>query len=63
MDDIAKLVKEFKQEVREKAIDEFADMLRNHCMNRPNECYQNECPFGSDCCNINRIAEQLKGVK
>ena len=63
MDDIAKLVKEFKQEVREQAIDEFADMLRSHCMSRPNECYASECPFTSDGCFIERVAEQLKGEK
>ena len=27
MDDLAKLVKEFKQEVREKAIDEFVEKI------------------------------------
>ena len=32
MDDIAKLVKEFKQEVREKAIDEFAGRLKQKNM-------------------------------
>ena len=61
MTEMEKLVTEFKQEVREKAIDEFADMLREYCMNRPNECYASECPFTSDGCFIERIAEQLKG--
>ena len=50
MTEMEKLVKEFKQEVREKAIDEFAERIMEYCsmsdMNRK---------------MIEQIAEQLKG--
>ena len=58
MDDIAKLVKEFKQEVREKAIDEFAEKMKE----RVTIVFDN----GQEYINakwIEQIAEQLKGEK
>ena len=50
--------------VRNKAIDDFMNKLCDHCMQQTNECYNLECPFCTDGCDIVNISEQLKtGVK
>jgi hypothetical protein len=47
-----------------KAIDEYMNKLCNKCLDMKNECYQLECPFCDDGCDIVNIAEQMKaGVK
>ena len=43
-----------------KAIDEYMNALCDKCMDMKNECYQLECPFCSDGCDIVNIAERLK---
>ena len=48
------------EKVRNKAIDDYMNKLCNHCMQQKNECYELECPFCSDGCDIVKIAEQLK---
>ena len=53
MDDIAKLVKEFKQEVREKAIDEFVEKISVYGI----------YDYHGNKIDVFEIAEQLKGVK
>ena len=66
MDDIAKLVKEFKQEVREQAIDEFAEKLCDEV-----EYFTREIDgLKADLLTLDyfaelvlEIAEQLKGGK
>ena len=45
---------------RNKAIDDYMNKLCNHCMQQKNECYELECPFCTDGCDIVKIAEQLK---
>ena len=57
-------IKEFELdiiEIRNKAIDDYMNALCNKCLDMKNECYQLECPFCDDGCNIVNIAEQLKG--
>ena len=57
-------VKEFEldaKEIRNKAIDDYMNALCNKCLDMKNECYQLECPFCDDGCNIVNIAEQMKG--
>ena len=49
------------QEIRNKAIDDYMNELCNKCLDIKNECYQLECPFCDDGCNIVNIAEQMKG--
>ena len=51
-----------EQEIRNKAIDELANKLCEHCMQQTNECYKLECPFCTDGCDIINIVEQMKGV-
>ena len=49
-------------EERAKAIDEYLNLLCEHCMKQENVCYSQECPFvGTDGCEIIKIAEKLKG--
>ena len=55
MDDIAKLVQEFKQEVRAKAIDEFVEKAWELLGAEDSDIYARE--------TIMEIAEQLKGEK
>lgn len=43
------------------AIAEYMNELCDKCLDMKNECYQLECPFCSDGCDIVNIAEQLKG--
>lgn len=43
------------------AIQEYMTLLCEHCMQQKNECYNFECPFCTDGCDIIRIAEQMKG--
>ena len=43
-----------------KAIDDFMNKLCDHCMQQTNECYNLECPFCTDGCDIVNISEQLK---
>ena len=52
--------KEITISERNKAIDDYMNKLCNHCMQQKNECYELECPFCSDGCDIVKIAEQLK---
>ena len=54
MDDIAKLVKGFKQEVREKAIDEVFEFLKSKRDTR-------ELKVNLDDFEIRKYKEQLKG--
>jgi hypothetical protein len=58
MDDIAKLVQEFKQEVREKAIDEFAEQMKWEYRESIGTS-EREIHFA--CAVIEQVAEQLKG--
>jgi hypothetical protein len=44
-----------------KAIDEYMNALCDKCLDMKNECYQLECPFCGDGCDIVNIAEQMKG--
>jgi len=49
-------------EIRNKAIDEYLNLLCEHCMKQENVCYSPECPFaGTDGCEIIKIAERMKG--
>ena len=57
MDDIAKLVKEFKQEVREKAIDDFVKAIEKGYEGENKSCIYVSLLI------IEEIAEQLKGEK
>ena len=50
-----------KQEIRNKVIDEYMNALCDKCMDMKNECYQLECPFCDNGCDIVNIAEQMKG--
>ena len=43
------------------AIDDLVNALCDHCIQEKNECYNLECPFCDDGCDIVNIAEQLKG--
>ena len=54
-------LEDYKTEIRAKAIDDYMNALCNKCLDMKNECYQLECPFCDDGCNIVNIAEQLKG--
>lgn len=45
---------------RNKAIDDLMNALCDHCIQQKNECYNLECPFCDDGCDIVNIAEQLK---
>lgn len=57
-------IKEFEvdiQATRNKAIDEYMNALCDKCMDMKNECYQLECPFCDDGCDIVNIAEKMKG--
>lgn len=49
-----------EKEIRNKAIDEYMNALCDKCMDMKNECYQLECPFCDDGCDIVNIAEQMK---
>jgi hypothetical protein len=49
-----------EKEIRNKAIDDYMIALCDKCMDMKNECYQLECPFCSDGCEVVNIAEQLK---
>ena len=61
MDDIAKLVKEFKQEVREKAIDEFVEALYKKATDTKSIWDTDYGMIHYE--EIIKIAEQLKGEK
>lgn len=47
-------------EIRTDAIDEYMNKLCDKCIQQPNECWNLECPFADDECQIIKIAEQLK---
>lgn len=42
------------------AIDEYMNLLCEHCMLQKNSCDECECPFCSDDCDLIRIAEKLR---
>ena len=46
--------------IRNAAIDDYMNALCNKCLDMKNECYQLECPFCGDGCDIVNIAEQMK---
>lgn len=50
------------QAERNKSIDEYMNALCDKCLDIKNECYQLECPFCGDGCDIVNIAEKMKGV-
>lgn len=49
-----------RRQVRTEAIDEYMNKLCDKCIQQPNECWNLECPFADDECQIIKIAEQLK---
>lgn len=48
---------------RADAIEEYMNRLCDKCIQTPNECWNLECPFADDECQIVKIAEQLKELK
>ena len=46
--------------IRNKSIDEYMTALCDKCLDQKNECYQLECQFCDDGCDIVNIAEKLK---
>lgn len=50
-------------DARADAIDEYMNKLCDKCIQTPNECWNLECPFADDECQIIKIAEQLKDSK
>lgn len=50
-----------KQEIRNKAIDEFVEKLCEYCMKQTNCCNPLECPFCRYGCNVLNIANKMKG--
>jgi uncharacterized protein YwgA len=42
---------------------EYMRLLCEHCMQQKNECYNFECPFCTDGCDIINIAERMRGYK
>lgn len=56
-----KMILVMEQEIRNKAIDEYMTALCDKCLDMKNECYQLECPFCDDGCDIVNIAEKMKG--
>ena len=53
------LMKEYEKGYN-KAIDEYMNLLCEHCMEQENDCSNHECPFCTDGCDIVNIAERLK---
>lgn len=49
-----------KEDSYNKAINDYMNVLCDQCLDMKNECYQLECPFCSDGCDIVNIAQQLK---
>ena len=49
-----------EQEIRNKAIDEFAEKLCEYCMKQTNCCNPLECPFCRYGCNVQNIANKMK---
>ena len=49
-----------EQEIRNKAIDEFAEKLCEYCMKQTNCCNPLECPFCRYGCNVLNIANKMK---
>jgi len=48
------------KELRNKVINAYMYLLCEHCIQQKNECYNLDCPFCEDSCEIVNIAEQLK---
>lgn len=58
---VADLVESALKVGRNKAIDEFAEKLCEHCMQQTNCCNTLECPFCRDGCDVVNIANEMKG--
>lgn len=54
-------LEEHDKEIRNKAIDEFAEKLCEYCMKQTNCCNALECPFCRDGCDVLNIANKMKG--
>ena len=61
MDDIAKLVEEFKQEVRAKAIDEFAELMKERLKGMQMLELQGEnlCPCNESCKDCSYVNQDI----
>lgn len=57
---VALNIAEHDKQIRAEAIDEYMNRLCDKCIQTPNECWNLECPFADDECQIIKIAEQLK---
>lgn len=49
-----------KKQGRADAIEEYMNKLCDKCIQTPNECWNLECPFADDECQIVKIADELK---
>ena len=58
-----KALEEHDKQIRADAIDEYMNKLCDKCIQTPNECWNLECPFADDECQIVKIAEELKEQK
>lgn len=59
-DSLSMQLDEFEADVRAMVIDEYMNKLCDKCIQAPNECWNLECPFADDECQVIKIAEQLK---